>query len=56
MFEMNMHVVVSSSHELYTVGEIVPQTVKDGLTRIEAALIQERTKIHFIVKLREAHG
>ncbi|WP_240691146.1 MULTISPECIES: recombinase family protein [Bacillus] len=52
MFEMNMHVVVSSSHELYTVGEIVPQTVKDGLTRIEAALIQERTKDTFHSKAK----
>ena len=52
MCELDMHVVVSSSHELYTVGEIVPQTVKDGLTRIEAALIQERTKDTFHSKAK----
>ncbi|MGR5912227.1 recombinase family protein [Bacillus cereus] len=52
MHELNMHVAISSSYELYTAGEIVPQTVKDGLTRIEAALIQERTKDTFHSKAK----
>lgn len=52
MHELNMHIVVSSTHELYTVGEIVPQTVKDGLTKIEAAITQERTRDTFRSKAK----
>ena len=56
MRELNIHVVVSSSSELYTVGEVVSQAVKDGLTRIEAALIQDRTKDTFRSKTKGALG
>ncbi|MGY1419981.1 recombinase family protein [Bacillus cereus] len=52
MRALNIHVVVSSSSELYTVGEVVSQAVKDGLTRIEAALIQDRTKDTFHSKTK----
>ena len=53
MRALNIHVVVSSSSELYTVGEVVSQAVKDGLTRIEAALIQDRTKDTFRRKTKK---
>ncbi|HDR7750658.1 recombinase family protein [Bacillus paranthracis] len=52
MRELNMHIVLSSTHELYTVGEIVSQTVKDGLTKIEAAITQERTRDTFRSKTK----
>ena len=55
MRELNMHIVLST-HELYTVGEIVSQTVKDGLTKIEAAITQERTRDTFRSKTKRVSG
>ena len=46
-----MPVVLSSTREIYTVGEIVPLTIKDALTQIEPLLIAERTRDTFSSKI-----
>ena len=51
MQRLGMPVVLSSTREIYTVGEIVPLTIKDALTQIEPLLIAERTRDTFSSKI-----
>ncbi|EPY7705159.1 recombinase family protein [Bacillus paranthracis] len=51
MQRLGMPVVLSSTREIYTAGEIVPLTIKDALTQIEPALIAERTRDTFSSKI-----
>nr|WP_239482573.1 recombinase family protein [Bacillus sp. PLB03] len=51
MQRLGMPVVLSSTREIYTTGEIVPLTIKDALTQIEPVLIAERTRDTFSSKI-----
>ena len=43
MISLNMPVVISQSREIYTSSDVIPTAVKDGMTKMEAVLIRERT-------------
>ncbi|BCD03675.1 TPA: recombinase family protein [Bacillus cereus] len=51
MNKLGIPVILSSTKEIYTEGEIVPQTVKDALTQIEPAITAERTRDTFESKV-----
>lgn len=43
MNSLNMPVVISQTREIYTSTDVIPVAVKDGMTKMEAVLIRERT-------------
>ncbi|MGG0240770.1 recombinase family protein [Bacillus rhizoplanae] len=51
MQRLGIPVVLSSTREIYTAGEIVPLTIKDALTQIEPVLTAERTRDTFSSKI-----
>ena len=56
MNKLGIPVILSSTKEIYTEGEIVPQTVKDALTQIEPAITAERTRDTFESKVERGNG
>ncbi len=48
--EHNVHIILSSPELPYDTGEVVPQLVKDGLTKFEADTTRDRTRDTFKYK------